>query len=102
MKGGRDKWSAMVRSNRAFASRCLRVVSLRPAADPQHNGPNGPNAPRIASQHWLWILTAVLVGINTGRWLINFRYVYGWLMDDRYVFLKGLHTLASPAGAYEG
>jgi hypothetical protein len=57
---------------------------------------------RLAGRQIYWIGTAVLVAAYVLVWLIHFRDVYGWLMDDRYVFLKGAATVRSFRNAFEG
>lgn len=50
-----------------------------------------PSRKRTALPYWPVALG--LIGIYLLIWLVNFRYVYGWLMDDRLVYIKACQTV---------
>ncbi|HJZ99476.1 MAG TPA: glycosyltransferase family 39 protein [Candidatus Solibacter sp.] len=51
-------------------------------------------------KRWYWICTAVVIGCYALVWIVNFKYVYGWLEDDWCTYLKGLATLEDPKDAF--
>lgn len=46
------------------------------------------------SRRAYWVLAVSLIAAYLFIWLINFRYVYGWMMDDRLVYEKACKTAA--------
>jgi hypothetical protein len=46
------------------------------------------------SRRAFWALAVSLISIYLFIWLINFQYVYGWVMDDRLVYEKACSTAA--------
>lgn len=49
-------------------------------------------------QSWLtprryWLICSAIILAYLAVWLVNFRYVYGWIMDDLLVFTKARLTL---------
>ncbi len=51
-----------------------------------------------ARQYWFAVAAVCFAYLSV--WLINFRYVYGWVMDDRVLFIKGMDTVRDWKGAF--
>ncbi len=47
-----------------------------------------------------WALSLGMIAVYLGVWLANFHDVYGWIMDDRYYYLKGLATVQDWRNAF--
>jgi hypothetical protein len=62
-------------------------ISQRPALD-QRFTRHVPSSATIYA-----VACVVVVAVYLAVWLTHFQYVYGWLMDDRTVFIKGLDTV---------
>lgn len=52
------------------------------------------------SRRTYWIVSVSIVAVYLALWLANFRHVYGWVMDDRIVFIKGMDTVRGWKGAF--
>lgn len=52
------------------------------------------------SRRSYWILAISLVTAYLLIWIFNFQYVYGWVMDDRVLFIKGMDTVRDWKGAF--
>lgn len=49
-------------------------------------------------RYWGWV--AVVIATYAFVWIVNFRYVYGWLEDDWCVYMKAMATLRDPRDAF--
>lgn len=47
-----------------------------------------------------WLVVASVCFAYLSLWFLNFRNVYGWVMDDRILFIKGTDTVRDWKGAF--
>jgi hypothetical protein len=88
-----------LRYYRSHTDRALRLLhSVRDWTD-RHAPEHRPFKPR-PRERWYWIGTAVVIGCYALVWIVNFKYVYGWLEDDWCTYLKGLATIQNPKDAF--
>src|SRR3954471_13481610 len=72
----------------AVVERPAAAQAVGPAARPL-----AAETPRGLSARTYWALAVGIAALSLLLWLTHFQYVYGWVNDDRYLFVKGLETV---------
>ncbi|HEY7066181.1 MAG TPA: hypothetical protein VII06_32210 [Chloroflexota bacterium] len=72
----------------------------KPAARPARAQRRRAPPALVLPDRYYWPLAGAIVVLFLLAWVAHFRYVYGWVMDDRGLFLKGLDTVRDWHGAF--
>lgn len=80
--------------------RCMGLPSAQPRRTESRTSESSVLLLQDMTARSYWTAVAVACIGYLAIWLCNFGHVYGWVMDDRVIFIKGMDTVRDWKGAF--